>query len=203
MRTLALMRFVPVAALVLMASLFLPAASAQSDPPLLLRFPTVSKTQIVFNYGGDLWIVGREGGDARRLTSGVGAETQPSFSPDGSTIAFTGEYDGNLDVYVVPATGGVPRRLTFHPAEEDVLGWTPDGKNVLFASWGSSFRHQEDQLYTVPVEGGFPTKLPIPIGEESCSLPTAPIWHMCLMCSGRRHGSVITVARRRRSGLPI
>jgi|HubBroStandDraft_1064217.scaffolds.fasta_scaffold00003_100 tricorn protease len=171
MRTLALMRFVPVAALVLMASLFLPAASAQSDPPLLLRFPTVSKTQIVFNYGGDLWIVGREGGDARRLTSGVGAETQPSFSPDGSTIAFTGEYDGNLDVYVVPATGGVPRRLTFHPAEEDVLGWTPDGKNVLFASWGSSFRHQEDQLYTVPVEGGFPTKLPIPIGEESSFSP--------------------------------
>jgi tricorn protease len=146
-------------------------ASAQSDPPLLLRFPTVSKTQIVFNYGGDLWVVGREGGDARRLTSGVGVETRPSFSPDGSTIAFTGEYDGNLDVYVVAATGGVPRRLTFHPAEEDVLGWTPDGKNVLFASWGSSFRHREDQLYTVPVEGGFPTKLPIPIGEESSFSP--------------------------------
>ena len=67
----------------------------------------------------------------------------------------------------LPATGGVPRRLTFHPADEYVLGWTPDGKKILFASWGSSFRHFEDQLYTVPVEGGFPTKLPIPIGEEA------------------------------------
>jgi tricorn protease len=148
-------------------SFFSPAASAQSDPPLLLRFPTVSKTQIVFNYAGDLWIVSREGGDARRLTAGVGVETMPSFSPDGTMIAFTGEYDGNRDVYVVAATGGVPRRLTFHPADEFVMGWTPDGKKILFASWGSSFRHFEDQIYTVPVEGGFPTKLPIPIGDEA------------------------------------
>jgi tricorn protease len=150
-----------------LVSLFLLTASAQSDPALLLRFPTVSKTQIVFNYGGNLWIVGREGGDARRLTSGVGSETVPSFSPDGMMLAFTGEYDGNRDVYVVTASGGVPRRLTFHPADEMVLGWTPDGKNILFSSWGSSFRHFEDQLYTVPVEGGFPTKLPIPIGDEA------------------------------------
>src|ERR1700683_548364 len=139
----------------------------QRDPPLLLRFPSVSKTQIVFNYAGDLWIVSRDGGDAHRLTSGVGIETLPSFSPDGTMIAFTGEYDGNRDVYVVAASGGVPRRLTFHPAEERVVGWTPDGKNILFASWGSSFRHFEDQLYTVPAEGGFPTKLPIPIGDEA------------------------------------
>lgn len=67
-----------------------PTATAQSDPPLLLRFPTVSKTQIVFNYGGNLWIVSREGGDARRLTSGAGVEILPSFSPDGTMIAFTG-----------------------------------------------------------------------------------------------------------------
>src|SRR5215470_11527980 len=101
-------------------------SAAQSDPPLLLRFPTVSKTQIVFNYAGDLWIVSRDGGDARRLTSGVGVETVPSFSPDGSMIAFTGEYDGNRDVYVIPASGGVPKRLTYHPADEFVMGWTPD-----------------------------------------------------------------------------
>ena len=150
---------------------FPPTAIAQDDPPLLLRFPTVSKTQIVFNYGGDLWTVSRDGGDARRLTSGVGVETVPSFSPDGTMIAFTGEYDGNRDVYVVAANGGVPRRLTFHPAEEYVLGWSPDGKRILFNSWGNSFRHFEDQLYTVPVDGGFPTKLPIPIGEETSFSP--------------------------------
>jgi tricorn protease len=151
--------------------LFIYAAAAQNNPPLLLRFPTVSKSQIAFNYGGNLWIVGRDGGDAQRLTSGVGEETYPAFSPDGTTVAFTGEYDGNKDVFVVPAAGGVPRRLTFHPAEEDVIGWTPDGKNILFASWANSFRHFEFQLYTVPLAGGFPTQLPLPIGIEASYSP--------------------------------
>ena len=146
-------------------------AAAQSNPPLLLRFPTVSKTQIVFNYADDLWIVGRDGGDARRLTSGIGIEALPYFSPDGSMIAFTGEYDGNRDVYVVPASGGVPRRLTYHPAEEYVAGWTPDGKKILFNSWGNSFMHFEDQLYTIPVEGGLPTQLPLPIAEDAAFSP--------------------------------
>ena len=86
-------------------------------------------------------------------------------------IAFTGEYDGNLDVYVVPATGGVPRRLTYHPADEYVAGWTPDGKKILFSSWGNSFMHFEDQLYTVPVDGGFPTALPLPIAEDASFSP--------------------------------
>jgi tricorn protease len=164
--------------------MFVPTAAAQSNPPLLLRFPTVNKTQIVFNYGGDLWTVSRDGGDARRLTSGVGAEVLSYFSPDGSMIAFTGEYDGNLDVFVVPATGGVPRRLTFHPADELVAGWTPDGKKILFNSWANSFMHFEDQLYTVPVDGGFPTQLPMPIAEGASFSPDGshvayvphPIW---------------------------
>jgi tricorn protease len=167
MRLRTLVRFV----MFTLVAVFLHSAVAQSNPPLLLRDPTVSKTQIVFNYGGDLWIVSRDGGDARRLTSGIGEERFPSFSPDGTMIAFTGEYDGNKDVYVVPAAGGVPRRLTFHPADDLVMGWTPDGKKILFASWGNSFRHFEFQLYTVPVEGGFPTELPIPIGFQPTFSP--------------------------------
>jgi tricorn protease len=153
----------------LCASTFITASP--SDSPLLLRFPTVSKTDIVFNYGGDLWIVSREGGNARQLTSGVGVEALPRFSPDGSMIAFSGEYDGNLDVYVVAAAGGVPKRLTYHPAEEYVAGWTPDGKKILFNSWGNSFMHYEDQLYEVPVEGGFPTPVPLPIAEDASFSP--------------------------------
>jgi tricorn protease len=152
-------------------TIFASAAFAQTTPLLLLRFPTVSKTQIAFNYGGDLWIVSRDGGDAKRLTSDTGEETVPAFSPDGSMIAFTGEYDGNKDVYVIPAAGGVPRRLTFHPADEYVAGWTPDGKNILFASWGDSFRHFEFQLYTVPLEGGLPTRLPLPVANEASYSP--------------------------------
>ncbi len=147
------------------------AAQAQSEPPLLLRFPAVSRTEIVFNYAGDLWIVGREGGQARRLTSGTGVETFPAFSPDGTQVAFTGEYDGNQDVFVVPSAGGVPRRLTYHPGDDLVLGWTPDGKSVLFSSWANSFLHFESQLYTVPVAGGLPTRLPIPIAAQASYSP--------------------------------
>jgi tricorn protease len=163
----------PLTLVLILGSLSAPIASAQADSPLILRFPTVSKTQIVFNYGGDLWIVGRDGGEARRLTSGVGIESLPSFSPDGTQVAFSGEYDGNLDVYVIPAAGGVPRRLTYHPGDDLVLGWTPDGKKILYSSWGNSFMHFEDQLYTVPVEGGFPTQLPIPIAWQASLSPDA------------------------------
>ena len=109
-------------------------AAAAIDPPVLLRKPTVSWTEIAFAYGGDLWIVPRVGGEARRLTSDVGIETDPVFSPDGGTIAFTGEYDGNRDVFVVPAVGGIPTRLTSHPDTDVAIGFTPDGKRVLFRS---------------------------------------------------------------------
>jgi tricorn protease len=166
-------KFLPAVLVLALISLFSQNVVAQSDPPLLLRFPTVSKTQIAFNYAGDLWIVSRDGGEARQLTSGIGDETLPVFSPDGSRIAFSAEYDGNVDVYVIPASGGVPRRLTYHPADEYVMGWTPDGKKILFTSWGNSFMHFENQLYTVPVEGGFPTQLPIAIAWESAFSPDA------------------------------
>src|SRR5712671_7072931 len=109
-------------------------AAQSSNQYALLRKPTVSKTQIAFSYGGDLWIVDRIGGEARRLTSDIGIEIDPIFSPDGSWIAFTGEYDGNEDVYVIPAAGGVTKRLTYHPGADTVNGWSPDGKNVTFIS---------------------------------------------------------------------
>ena len=72
---------------------------------LLAHHPTMNRTSVVFSYAGDLWIAARDGGNARQLTTGAGVETDPAFSPDGSLIAFTGEYDGNVDVYVVPAAG--------------------------------------------------------------------------------------------------
>ncbi len=137
---------------------------AQSERHLL-RNPAVSATQIVFEYANDLWIVNRDGGEARRLTSGVGREFNPHFSPDGTQIAFSGEYDGNVDVYVVPASGGVPRRLTYHPGSDVVVGWTPDGKRILFNSRRDSYA-DSGQLYTIALNGTLPEALPLPTAED-------------------------------------
>jgi tricorn protease len=141
------------------------------EMPLLAHSPTVSRTQVVFAYGGYLWSVPREGGDARQLTTG-GHEGLPVFSPDGKWIAFTAMYDGNADVFVMPAEGGEPRRLTWHPAADIVAGWTPDGKRVLFHSARDAYA-DFDRLYTVPAEGGAAEVLPMWRGEEAWFSPDA------------------------------
>ena len=128
----------------------------------LVQSPTMNKTQIVFSYAGDLWTVSRQGGMADRLTAGIGFETEAAFSPDGNTLAFTGEYDGNVDVFTMPATGGTPKRITYHPDADRLVGWTPDGKRILFRSNRDSFS-RFTQLYTVSTEGGMPDVLPLPM----------------------------------------
>ena len=147
-----------------------PACSQSPNQYALLRKPTISKTQIAFSYGGDLWIVNRNGGEARRLTSDIGIEIDPIFSPDGSMIAFTGEYDGNEDVYVIPAAGGTPKRLTSHPGSDQVVGWTRDGKRILFRSPRGSYAGFT-QLYTVGLAGGLPDVLPLPMAVEGAYSP--------------------------------
>jgi tricorn protease len=149
-----------------------PELAAQStNQYALLRKPTVSKTQIAFSYGGDLWVVDRSGGEAKRLTSDVGIEIDPVFSPDGTMIAFTGEYDGNEDVYVVPAAGGIPKRLTTHPDPDQAVGWTRDGKSVLFRSARGAYAARYTQLYTVGLSGGLPKVLPLPMAFEGSYSP--------------------------------
>jgi tricorn protease len=128
--------------------------------PVLLRRPALSQTQIVFEYANHLWLVGRAGGTAVRLTNGNGVETDPVFSPDGSTIAFTGDYDGNKDVFTVPTTGGTPRRLTYHPKSDEVLGWSHRGQ-ILFRS-DRAAANWYMQVYTLSPAGGQPTLLPFP-----------------------------------------
>ena len=150
----------PIACLLLATSTQLAWCAAPNDKPWLLRHPSISRTQIVFSFANDLWSVSREGGDAIRLTTGAGIESEPVFSPDGSQIAFTGEYDGNVDIFVIPASGGTPKRLTYHPAPDRVVGWTPDGKQVIFASARSSYSNFS-RLFVVSVEGGVETQLPL------------------------------------------
>ncbi len=143
--------------------LLLSGANVFSQGTMLLRQPTISNTDIVFVYANDLWIVGKEGGDARRLTSNEGLESYPHFSPDGKWIAFTGQYDGNTDVYLIPTEGGQPQRLTWHPGADQVTGWTPDGESILFAtSREGVLPTRESKIYKIGKNGGVEEALPIP-----------------------------------------
>lgn len=162
----------------LMMLLFLPALMVAEDARLM-RFPGISNDKIVFTYAGDLYTVGNEGGTARKITSHNGMEMFARFSPDGSKIAFTGQYDGNTEVFVIPAEGGVPERLTYTAtlSRDDVadrmgpnnivMGWTPDGENIVFRTRKNTFNSFKGQLYKVSVDGGMPEPLPFPEGGFS------------------------------------
>ncbi|HEY2914594.1 MAG TPA: protease, partial [Candidatus Angelobacter sp.] len=160
----------PLVRLLSIVTFFICSLNAHASGPLLMQKPTLSKTHIAFSYAGDLWLVAREGGEARLLTSGEGTKTDPVFSPDGSMIAFSGDYDGNVDVYVMPSEGGVPHRLTHHPAVDEVVGWSPDGKSVLFRSTRNSYS-RFNRLFTVSLEGGLPHELPLPTAESGAFSP--------------------------------
>ena len=149
-------------------------AKADGNEARLLRFPATNGTDIVFSYAGDLYTAPIAGGEARRLTSHVGYEIFPRFSPDGKTIAFTGEYDGNREVYIIPADGGEPRRLTYTAtnARDDVgdrmgpnnivMTWTPNGEGVVYRNRISD--GFDGRLWTAPLSDGMPQALPLPEG---------------------------------------
>lgn len=142
------------------------ASAVQEGPDIhdtrLLSQPAVSAEHIAFAYADDLWVAGRDGRGVRRLTSHIGTESNPRFSPDGQWIAFNGSYDGNTDVFVVATEGGVPRRMTWHPGADRVQSFTPDGSAVLFTSARTVHTNRFVQLFTVSLEGGMPERLPIP-----------------------------------------
>jgi len=146
----------------LLASLWIACAavvcSGQGSGPMLFSRLTVNQTHIAFSYAGDIWMVDRAGGEARRLTNHPGEENFPVFSPDGTQLAFSRQVGGNWDVYVMPASGGEARRVTFDPRPEFVIGWTPDGKNVLFSSNPNLIQ----QLHLIQTNGVMPRLLPLP-----------------------------------------
>jgi tricorn protease len=165
-----------VSAIILLLFIFCVASYAPQEARVV-RFPAVFGDQIAFSYAGDLYTVAASGGVARKLTSYYeGYEAFARFSPDGKTIAFTGEYDGNREVYLMPAEGGVPQRLTYTASlsRDDiadrmgpnniVMGWTNDGKNIVFRSRMREWDDFLGQLYLVPAGGGTPVQLPLPRG---------------------------------------
>ena len=137
----------------------------------LMTQPAVSNTHIAFVYAGDLWVAGQDGQNVRRLTSDEGSESFPVFSPDGKWIAFTAQYDGNMDVFIVPVTGGIPKRLTWHPGPDIARSFTTDGSAVLFISNREDFSNRYFQLFTVSINGGNPHKLEIPNAFKASYAP--------------------------------
>ncbi|HIZ85327.1 MAG TPA: PDZ domain-containing protein [Candidatus Coprenecus stercoravium] len=163
------LKYFPIAALFAAVSF---TASAAEDEARLLRFPSVGTDRIAFTYAGDLYTVPIDGGEATRLTSDEGFEMFSRFSPDGRTIAFTAQYDGNTEVYTIPAEGGVPTRITYSAQlDRDDVGdrmgpnnivmcWTPDGKNIVYRSRWYAFAGLRGMLFSVPAEGGEPVQIP-------------------------------------------
>ena len=148
-----------------------PLASSGAEETRLLRQPTLSADLVAFAHGGDLWMVDRAGGLARRLTSTPAVESDPHFSPDGRWIAFTSNRAGKPAVYVLPETGGTPHRLTWYPAEARVRGWTPKGDRILYTSSRQTAPSGYGRLWTVAPEGGPSELLPAPFGNDGAYAP--------------------------------
>jgi len=170
MRTL---RLIVVGLLLVGAASQAPTLDARVDTAdtKLLTQPAISATHVAFIYAGDLFVADASGNTAQRLTTDDGVESNPVFSPDGRTIAFSAQYDGNTDVFVVPVSGGAPVRLTWHPGADIVQSFTPDGKAVLFTSQRATFTGRYSQLFTVPVGGGIEEALPIPNAARATYSP--------------------------------
>ncbi len=145
-----------IAFVIITLSLFAPVAGAEGV--LLLRQPSVSADKLAFVYAGDIWVANRDGSNPRRLTSHPAEENGPVFSPDGSQIAFSAEYENNTDTYIIPALGGQPRRLTWHPSYDIPTGWTADGNAVTLVSPRETDHGRSAQLYHAFVGGGLPEK---------------------------------------------
>jgi len=137
----------------------------------LMRYADVSDARIAFVYGGDIWILPKDGGAAHQLTHSLGEESWPRFSPDGKEIAFSASYNGNIDLFVMPVGGGIPTRVTYNSFDDRMVEWHPDGNRLLFASKRESGRQSYSQFYLVDKSGGMPEKLSVPYGELASFSP--------------------------------
>lgn len=180
------------------------AFTGHADEARLLRFPATNGSDIVFSYAGDLYKAPLNGGEAQKLTSHIGYEMFARFSPDGKSIAFTGQYDGNTEVYLIPTDGGEPQRLTYTATNNrDDLGdrmgpnnivmtWTPDGKNIVYRNRISD--GFDGKLWSISKNGGMPEVIPLPEGGFAAILPMEKSWLTTGLCENSVIGNIIAVA---------
>ena len=155
------------ASLLLSAFTWLPAtAQPAEEGTSMFRYPDISDREVVFVYANDLWRVPIEGGTALPLASPSGVELMPRFNPDGSKVAFVGNYDGGRDLYTVEIAGGVPHRVTHHPATEMLSDWTADDR-LIYTVQGLEGVPRVERPYMVHSEGGMPEPLMIPYGSNA------------------------------------
>ena len=185
--------------LVVLISGFAGYSQVAVDESKMMTSPAISGNHIAFAYANDLWVANLDGSNVMRLTSNDGNEFNPCFSPNGKTIAFSGSYDGNVDVFTIPVEGGIPKRITWHPAADVVIGFTPDGKYILFTTAMESFTYALPQLYKIPVEGGIPERVPLqsvtsasfsPDGNQVAYNPLYPAWQQWKNYRGGRVSTI-------------
>lgn len=171
----AMKKSIQVVSIIICSLLFPIAIDAQAPEPLMLESPTVSSNHIAFSYAGDIWVVDRQGGNARRLTTTPSRETYPVFSPDGAEVAFTrlNAMAGPFawDVFIVRIADGEERRLTYHPDLDFPINWTRDGKNVVTLSFRQRTSLLGGRLYSIPAQGGPASELPLPRGWSGSISP--------------------------------
>ena len=121
------------------------------------RHPALSADgqQIAFSYQGDIWIVGADGGPARRVSNHVAYDAHPQWSPDGQRIAFASRRFGKSDVFLLEIATGKIRRLTWHGGRDLPCAFTPDGESLVI----ETERRSRADLYLVDLNGGLPRPL--------------------------------------------
>ena len=113
-----------------------------------IMHPVVSPdgTQVAFAAVGDLWTM-PIGGAAKRVTHDAFVETDPAWSPDGRSLAYSSDRDGYMNVWVRDLQSGIDRQLTKLTAAAMQSSWSPDGSRIAFSD-------PEGQIQIVDVKSG-------------------------------------------------
>jgi len=132
--------------------------------PGYFMHPDIQQDQIVFVSEGDIWKVATSGGQAVRLTSHPGDESDPKLSPDGKWVAYAASYEGPTEVYVMPMAGGLPKRLTYEPATSIPTDWKSATEIAYVTNQYATL--PKLMTLTVNVETGAKSMIPLEMAAE-------------------------------------